>query len=256
MYTVKQLSDLAGVTVRTLHYYDEIGLLRPSSVGENRYRYYGAEAAFRLQQIMFFRELGFALDEIQAILDRPGFDMLRALQAHRLTLQEKVEKLNRLITTVDRTIQHLKGEEEMSEQELFDGFTEEQERKYQREARQRYGDKIVDESYRRWNSYTPEKQKAIMADGKAILKAIVEHMDKGYDSPEVQEQVGRLHRQIGYFYECSYERFRGLGGLYREHPEFVKMYQSYHPDLPEFLYAAIQHYCQGRTRRHLDDSCQ
>src|SRR5450759_4853198 len=104
MFTVKQLSKMAGITPRTLHYYDEIGLLKPSQVGDNGYRYYGEEALLRLQQIMFFKELDFSLAEIQEIVDRPGFDVLRALGAHRRLLEERASRLKRLIHTVDKTI--------------------------------------------------------------------------------------------------------------------------------------------------------
>ena len=103
-YTVKQLAELANVTNRTLHYYDQIGLLLPASYGDNGYRYYDENAVFRLQQILFFRELGFSLEQIHAILEGPDFDLLRALENHKLALQGKTERINRLIDTVDKTI--------------------------------------------------------------------------------------------------------------------------------------------------------
>jgi MerR family transcriptional regulator, thiopeptide resistance regulator len=103
MYTVKQLSELAGVSVRTLHYYDEIGLLKPSSVGENGYRYYEDASLFRLQQILFFREMDLGLLQIKDILDHPDFDLVATLQAHRHTLQEKIERLQTLISTVEQS---------------------------------------------------------------------------------------------------------------------------------------------------------
>ena len=121
-YTIKQLADLAGVSIRTLHYYDEIGLLKPTSYGENGYRYYDEQAVLRLQQILFFRELDFSLDDVKDILDQPEFDVLHALREHRQALEQKVTRLNRLINTVDNTISHLKGELEMSQKSFFEGF--------------------------------------------------------------------------------------------------------------------------------------
>ena len=141
-YTIKQLADLAGVSVRTLHYYDEIGLLAPGAYGENGYRYYDADALLRLQQILFFRELDFRLDEIKAILDRPDFDVRRALETHRVALEEKSARLKQLIETVDKTISRLKGESKMSDQELFGGFDEEKQAQYTEEARKRWGERI------------------------------------------------------------------------------------------------------------------
>ncbi len=96
VYTVKKLADLAGVSVRTLHYYDEVGLLKPTSHSESGYRQYGEEAVVRLQQIMFFRELGFSLDEIRKIMSQPDFDVLEVLQSHRILLTKKAERINEL----------------------------------------------------------------------------------------------------------------------------------------------------------------
>ena len=124
VHTVKQLADLAGVSIRTLHYYDEIGILKPSSYGENGDRYYDEQAVLRLQQILFFRELDFSLDDVKDILDQPEFDVLHALREHRQALEQKVTRLNRLINTVDNTISHLKGELEMSQKSFFEGFDE------------------------------------------------------------------------------------------------------------------------------------
>src|SRR5688572_8100776 len=104
MYTVKQLSDLTEVSVRTLHYYDEIGLLHPTKVGANSYRYYDDEALLRLQQILFYREMGLELMQIKEILNSPTFDLLAALRSHRTVLQEKINRLHDLVGTVDTTI--------------------------------------------------------------------------------------------------------------------------------------------------------
>src|SRR5690606_28913210 len=112
-YTVKQLADLAGVTPRTLHYYDQIGLLRPTWLGDNGYRYYTEESVLRLQQIMFYRELDFSLNEIQAILDEPEFDLLEALKSHKRLLQQRLGRLSELIQTIDRTVLHLQGAKTM-----------------------------------------------------------------------------------------------------------------------------------------------
>src|SRR5258708_4830532 len=123
LYTVKQVADLAEVSVRTLHYYDEIGLLSPSEVGANGYRYYDDAALLRLQQILFYREIGLELTQIKGILDNSDFDLLIALQTHRLVLQSKIKRLEKLVSTVDSTIMHLVGaieEIDMSKKRLFE----------------------------------------------------------------------------------------------------------------------------------------
>jgi DNA-binding transcriptional MerR regulator len=242
MYTVKQLSDFAGISVRTLHYYDEIALLNPSFVGDNSYRYYADEAVFRLQQILFFRELGFSLTEIKTILDEPEFDTLAALHAHRDALRQKVRRLNDLIQTVDRTILHLAEGISMSESQLFSGFDEE---RYRKEARELYDPQEVDASYKRWNSYTPTQKDQIKAEGAAIYDELVTVMGHGAASPEVQQVIGRWHQHLRYFYEPSVERLRGLGQLYVESPDFSGKFRQLHPNLPEFMREAITVYCAG-----------
>ncbi len=143
-YTVKQLADLAGVSPRTLHYYDQIGLLRPEKVARNGYRCYDDPAMLRLQQILFFKELGFSLEQIREIMDQPGFDLQLALQLHKAGLQERLERLKRLIATVDKTILNLEGAYPMKKRQYFEGFSEEKQKQYEQEIRQRYGDKAFE----------------------------------------------------------------------------------------------------------------
>ena len=224
VYTVKQLSDLAGVSVRTLHYYDEIELLKPSSVGENGYRYYADDEVLRLQQILFFRELDFSLQAIQTILDDPAFDVVTALHAHREALQDRVRRLYNLIQTVDSTILHLMGEVTMSKKKLFAGFSAEEEERYRLEAREQYGAEEVDASYKLWNSYTPQKKEQVMAEGQAIYVDIVASMDKGACSREIQQMIARWHQHLRYFFEPSVEVLRGLGQHYVEHPDFARRF--------------------------------
>ena len=140
VYTVKKLADLAGTSVRTLHYYDRIGLLKPESRSDSGYRRYGEEAVLRLQQIMFFKELDFSLEEIREIISRPDFDLIEALQSHRFLLLKRAGRINTLISTVDKTIRKLKGETNMKIKEYYDGFSDTQVEKYRREVRQRWGE--------------------------------------------------------------------------------------------------------------------
>jgi len=246
-YTIKQLADLAGVSRRTLHHYDGIGLLRPSRQGANRYRYYDDEAMLRLQQILFYRELGLSLLEIQEILDQPDFDVLQALQAHKSELQKRVTRLNRLIETVDKTILHVKGEMEMSKNEIFAGFSEEQQEEYAEQARQRWGAEQVDQSMKRWKSYLPEKKQQILEEGQAIYVDILANMEKGPASPEVQACLDRWHQHMRYFYEPTWNILRGLGQGYAQDPAFRATFEKMHPDLPDFLEAAIRVYTEEKV---------
>lgn len=246
-YTVKQLADLAGVSRRTLHHYDEVGLLKPSLKGRNRYRYYNDEAVLRLQQILFYRELGLSLKEIKEILNQPDFDVLRALETHRDELEKRIAHLNRLIDTVDKTILHLNGGITMSKKEIFEAFTEEQVEEYAEEARQRWDPKLVNHSMKLWKSYSDEKKKAIMAEGGSNYQEIFDNMDKGHDSPEVQAGVAKWHQHMRYFYKPTLEMLSGLGQMYCDDPRFRRNFEKYSPEFPEFLCEAIQFYCQNQA---------
>jgi DNA-binding transcriptional MerR regulator len=248
-YTVKQLADLAGVSRRTLHHYDQIDLLKPSEKGANRYRYYDKDAALRLQQILFYRELGLSLAEIQEILDRPGFDLLNALREHKAELHKHLARLHRLIETVDKTILHVQGERKMSDHEIFEAFTEEQQEEYARQARKRWDPKTVDASMKLWKSYSTEKKQQVMDEGKTIYLDILAHMQAGKatSSPEVQACLVRWHQHMRYFYEPTWGTLRGLGSMYASSPDFRVTFEKMHPNLPDFLNEAIQVYTQGKV---------
>ncbi|HLE13972.1 MAG TPA: MerR family transcriptional regulator [Anaerolineales bacterium] len=245
-FTVKQLADVAGVSARTLHYYDEIGLLKPARDPGNGYRIYAYPALLRLQQILFLRELGFSLDDIQTILDQPGFDLLPALEQHRQTLKERQERLEHLLLTVERTILHLRGSIEMESKELFEGFSAEKQKEYEEEIRQRYGEENLRVSRQRWGSYSEEKKRQIMEEGGVNYQALVAAMPYGPASPQAQEGVVRWHQHLRYFYEPTTEVLLGLGDLYNEDPRFAAFFQRIHPDLADFMRQAIQIYCQGK----------
>ena len=245
MYTVKQLAELAGVSVRTLHYYDEIDLLKPSEVGENGYRYYAEDALLRLQQILFYRELDLGLLQIKALLDHPDFDLVESLQMHRAALQTKIERLQTLVQTVDSTIMHLVGETDMSKKQLFSGFSEEKQKQYEEEIKNdpRYDQDKVKESVKRWGSYTKQQKQQIGEEGEAIYRDLLTVMDQGAGSDAVQAIMARWHQHLRYFYEPTPEILRGLGHLYNSHPDFIANFQKLHPDLPAFMEQAVTHYC-------------
>ncbi|MBZ0318046.1 MAG: MerR family transcriptional regulator [Anaerolineae bacterium] len=242
-YTVKQLADLAGVSIRTLHYYDEIGLLKPSSVGDNGYRYYEAEAVYRLQQILFFREMELGLLQIKEIMGQPEFDLMMTLVTHRQALQDKIARLQTLIHTIDQTLAHLTGEVDMSKKKLFEGFTEEEQERYAQEASEKYGAETVQASMQLWKSYGKEKQAAIMQEGKVIYQDMLAAIGQDATSAGVQAIVARWHQHLRYFYEPTPEILRGLGHHYNDDPAFHANFADLHPDLPAFLEQAITHYC-------------
>lgn len=248
MFTVKQLSKLAGVTPRTLHHYDTIGLLKPSRVGENGYRYYGEESLLRLQQILFYRELDLPLEEIRKIMGRRDFDLLPALESHKTEIAKRIERLERLVQTVDSTIEHLKGEKEMSKRQFFEAFSDEQQAEYEKEAAQKYDPATVKESQRKWKSYTDADKQRIGEEGNAAYTAILAGMPKGPDSPEAQAGIELWRKHMEYFWVPNDEQLLGLANLYNEDPRFKANYDKIDPRLAEFMREAVKVYVEKRKK--------
>ena len=244
-YTIKQLAQLAGISIRTLHYYDEIGLLSPARKRGNNYRSYSDSDLVALQQILIYRELGLPLEQIRRILHSPSFDALQALEEHKAALERRALQTHTLIRTVENTIAHLKGRIEMDNKEMFLGFTDEEQKKYDKEARELWGDAEVEPTVKRWNSYSKEKQQHILAEGSEIYKSLAANMPKGPDSPEVQALIARWHQNLRYFYEPSKDRLLGLAQMYDDNPGFQKTFRKFHPDLATFMKQAVEIYVKN-----------
>jgi DNA-binding transcriptional MerR regulator len=248
-YTVKEVSKLSGVSVRTLHYYDEIRLLQPAYYGENGYRFYEEEQLLRLQQILFFRELDFTLAEIQKIMDSDTFNQVEALYAHKELLQQKAERLQKLMQTIEKTIHHLKGEMEMQNEELYYGFDKEQQKKYEKELIERFGKQAeegIKQSYQNIKQWKKNDFDEIKALGDEINKEMTELLRKGSDvkSKEVQEVIHKHFNMVNRFYTPTKEVYSGLGQLYVDHPDFRKLYDVFHPQLAEYYRDAMKQYAE------------
>lgn len=241
-YTVQELAKLAGVSVRTLHYYDQIGLLSPEFRSPNGYRHYSATAIVRLQQIMFFRELDFSLADIKQIMSRPDFNLLEALEQHRTLLKKRRERLEELLGTVDRTVKELKGEAKMSIKDYYKGFSDEQIEKYRREVRERWGEAVLEQSETRVMKMGKQRFAALQAEGGKIFQALADNMDKRYDAPEVQAQVKKWRAWLEHFHHYSDEAALELGRMYSQHPDFKAFYDKIKPGLAEYFTQAIEYY--------------
>ncbi|MCB2178483.1 MerR family transcriptional regulator [bacterium] len=249
-YTVKQLADMAGVSTRTLHYYDQIGLLTPSEVGANGYRQYHQAELYRLQQILFYKELGLELKHIQEILDQPGFNLIRSLEAHKSALEKETTRLLTLLDTVKNTINHLKGAHPMSDKELFAGWSEEKQVEYEKEAMQMYDPEKVKQSSRRWKNYTREEKDRIQQQGGNIFQKMAELIPTGPTSEAAQAQVKAYQDYVtASFYDCTPEIIGGLGQAYTQDPRFQATFDAIHPDLAEFTSAAFTHYAKTHAEK-------
>jgi DNA-binding transcriptional MerR regulator len=241
-YTVKQLSMLAGVTPRTLRHYHKLGLLKPEAVGVNRYRYYGDESVLHLQQILFYRELDFPLEQIKRIINHPGFDLLTALEEHRRALEQRVEHTSRLIQAVDDTILHLKGKKEMSKKQLFEAFSDEQQEEYARQAEQMYDAETVHASNRKWKAYSAEEKKRILEEGSRIYTDLIALIPQGPGNPEVQACIERWRKHMDYFWTPKLEQLQGLADLYNNSPDFKANFDKMDPRLATFMHEAVEIY--------------
>jgi DNA-binding transcriptional MerR regulator len=244
-YTIGQVASMAGVTVRTLHHYHRIGLLKPSARTAAGYRLYQERDLLRLQQILFFKEMDLPLAEIRRILDDPDFDPVQALEQHRQVLRGRRDRLARLLGTVDRTIQRLVEDDmTMTDEELYAGFTPEQIERYQREAREMYDPALVEESERRVGQMTRAQWNAVQAEGDEVTRGLAALMDRAPGDAEVQALIARHHAWIEHFYPASAELYAGLGRGYAQHPEFRAFYDRYRPGLADFMAAAMAHYAE------------
>lgn len=242
VYTVQQLARLAGVSVRTLHYYDQIGLLRPAGRSPGGYRQYSEAVIVPLQQIMFFRELGFSLNDIKAIMSRPDFSPLEALESHRTLLTRRVERLAELLTTVDRTIRQLKEGAGMQIKDYYEGFSDEKVQEYREEVRRRWGEETLHDSEGRVVRMGKAGFAALQAEGRAIFQSIADNMFRGFDSPVVQEQVRKWRQWLEHFSTYSDGAAFGLGRMYSEDPRFAAYFEQFGEGLPSFLTKAIEHF--------------
>jgi DNA-binding transcriptional MerR regulator len=245
MFTVKKLSTLAGVTPRTLHHYDRIGLLKPSRVGENGYRYYGEESVLRLQQILFYRELDLPLEEVKRIMGRRDFDLISTLESHRVQLGMRIVRLERLIQTVDNTIDHLKGITTMSSRQIFAGFSEEEERKFAEEAERLYDPTTVRKSNLRWKGYTAEQKHRILDEGNKVYVDMIAAISKGAESREAQAIVERWRKHMDYFWTPTLDQLLGLAEMYVADKRFTANFNRINPKLAEFMLEAVKVYAAG-----------
>lgn len=248
-YTIQALARLSGVTSRTLRWYDSIGLLRPERVTQAGYRIYGPEQVDRLQQILFFRELGMPLKDIGAILDDPQFDRQAALQSHLAELGRERERLDRLIAAVEQTLLDAKGEITMTDKEKFTAFqrkaVEENEEKYGKEIRGKYGDKAVDESNRAFLSMSQEENKMWKALDEEIRTALEKAVAAGEDpAGEEGQRIAALHAKwLSYGGQsCTPAKHRGIAELYVLDERFTAYYDRATPGCARFLRDAVAVY--------------
>ncbi len=244
----KQVAELSGLSVRALHHYDEIGLLRPRRNAQNGYREYLEEDLDKLQQILFFRQCGFSLERIKKLLSNPRFDRARAFELQKKHLMLEKERIEAMLSTLERTLKTLKGEDSMSQEEKFKGF-DFSFNPYEEEAKQLWGDETVEKS----NDFIASKSDRERKDMEKILdelfRELAEIRDEDPDSHLAQEAIDKMYRvfneSFGHYY--TLESFAALGNMYVMDDRFKANIDKYGEGLAEFLSKAMQEYSDRQS---------
>ena len=250
-YSINKLAIMAGISTRTLRYYDQCGLLSPKRISSNGYRIYGKNEIDRLQQILFYRELGVPLNEIKSILSAPDFDGNDALENHLAALTAKRGQLDLLITNVKKTLKSLKGEIPIADSEKFEGFKEgltaENEKKYGAEVRDKYGSEVVERSNDMLRGMTQEQYTKAQRLAEAYQETLKEAYKQGDPASELAQKACALHRQwlCCYFDGYSKEYHMGLAQMYVDDTRFTEYYDKISPGCSAFLRDAVMIYCRS-----------
>lgn len=244
-YTVRKLGMMAGISTRTLRYYDEIGILKPARINSSGYRIYGQKEVDRLQQILFYRELGVSLESIKDIMSASSFDEVTALREHREKLLEKRQQLDLILANVEKTIAVKEGRTTMNDKEKFAGFKQElidtNEKEYGKEIRAKYGNEAVDKSNNKIKNMTETQYDEITKLGETVLETLNDAFETGDPAGELAQKAADLHRQWLSFYWDSYskEAHAGVAQMYVDDERFKAYYEKKHPGAAEFLRDAV-----------------
>ncbi len=244
-YTVQALAKMAGISTRTLRYYDEVGILKPARINSSGYRIYGGREVDLLQQIMFYRKMGVSLNTIKAIILQTSFDEMKALQEHLTNLLDQKQQLELLITNVKNTIEAKKGIRKMNDKEKFQGFkqklVEDNEEKYGREIREKYGEEQVNQSNQKLLNMTKEEYERFEKLGQEVQDTLGKAFQTGDPGGELGQKTAELHKQWLSYSWSSYSReaHAGIAQMYIDDARFTAYYDKMQPGLAKFLRDAI-----------------
>jgi len=242
-WTVGQVAERSGVTVRTLHHYDEIGLLRPSRRSASGYRLYTDEDLVRLQHVVVYRRLGFSLEEVAVLLDDPEADVAAHLRRQRAAVMSRLDELAELVTAIDRALEAEVSGIQLTPEEQRELFGEDFKEEYQEEARERWGDtEAWRQSQERTSQYTKADWQAIKAEMDGINARFVEALQAGEPADgERAMDAAEAHRQhiTRWFYDCPAEMHANISEMYVSDPRFAKTYEDIHAGLAQYVRDAV-----------------
>jgi DNA-binding transcriptional MerR regulator len=248
-YSVKKLAALAGVSVRTLHLYDQIGLLKPSVRTEKNYRLYGRSELLRLQQILFYKELDLPLKEIADILDDPAFDPVKALENHKAALQHKQQRIATLLVTIDKTIDQLKNEDMLQPEDLYEGFPPETVETWRQLAVEHWGDK-VERSRAHLLKKTKQEYKQLQQAAAQNWQNLFNLCNKDPQSEAVQKEIAIHYELIREFWgtagsaDNQAAAYAGLGDLYVADERYTLIEGKPQPEFAKFMQQAMKYFAE------------
>ncbi len=250
-YSVKQLADSAKVSIRTLHYYDEIGLLKPRFKAQNNYRFYGDIEALRLQQILIYREMGMELRQIKEILDAPDFDLVKALEEHQARIKENIERQEMLFAAITSSIEKIKRKEKMEISKLYEWNSEIKNAGYIEWLKEKYSSKYdaaIEHANKAFTKLDDSQRQKIMDQIKEIEADIVNAYNaKIIPGDEALDPILDAHRNwIAYMWAqpCPKPAYSILADTYLSHADFVARYEALAKGFSEYLPAAMKAYAE------------
>lgn len=247
-YTVNQLASLTGISIKTLHLYDKLGLLKPAIRTESRYRLYQEKELLRLQQILFYKELDFPLKEIIRILDDPDFNLIRALEGHKKLLQLKKARIHKLLKTVDNTIYSLKNNMMLNMDELYDGLSPEEAMEYRAQAIKAYGNEAVTKAEDHLKTLSKDEMKRLVSRQKELAKELYLLKDQNHTTLNVQRLIHEHYLNTRVLWgthnatDKQAEAYKGLGKLYLTDERFTAVNEKTDAEFTAFICNAMVHY--------------
>jgi DNA-binding transcriptional MerR regulator len=244
-YSIKKLADWSGVSRRTLRYYDEIGLLKPDRINSSGYRFYTQKEIDKLQQVLFYRQLGISLKNIKNIVNSEGFDEIEALREHHKKLIQQKKELMFLINNVEKTIISKERGITMSNEEKFEGFKKrmikENEEKYGQEIRELYGEEEIKKSNEKVKNMSIIEHESMKQIENELMKTLKAAMQTSNPAGELGQKAADLHHQWLSFYWGSYNKkaHAGLVRMYVSDERFKQYYDKNQPGTAEFLKNAV-----------------
>lgn len=243
LYSISELAQLAGVSVRTLHHYDQIGLLKPAGRSQGGYRLYQQAQLYQLQQILLFKELDFSLPQIRQMLSEPNFDLRASLRQQQQWIRERQLQLDTLQQTLSHTLASLEHEEMSKTTQLFDGFSD---KALREEAVSRWGDEVK-QSQASWDAKTSSDQQALQAQGEALAQQFAALRHLPAETREVQQLAQAQHSWLNAFSPCPAARLPMLGEMYVHDERFKAYYDRFGVGTAEFVRDALVIYANKQS---------